>query len=375
MTQKRIATFGEHGRKVRVFKDEGRYTVSSRSLGVTKSYSGEGAKDKALGFARRLSAEGVGPKVSGLTVGVLWGRFTQSSDWASLRPRTRELYADHWDYFTGSVPDDTPADEVIPPTLDATAKALLETKRPRAPDGMALSSVRRIVRTVKVVFAWGERNMLIPRNRIYAYRLKVSRDQQEVSPAEYTAEETRRILAALSFDRLDQRTAFVALTLISQQGIRGNAALHLRWEDVDWTEDVLQMRPEWDKMGKAWSSPMRDATRAVLGRLWDANDQPATGWVFPSRHSRSEGRPYTLVGLEKTLVAAEQRAGVPHLKGRGVHGFRRGVAGDVYDKTGSAEQAMEAIGDSVGQAVKYLKTRKGRVAQSLRALDREEKAG
>lgn len=53
MTEKRIATFGEHGRKVRVFKDGSRFTVSSRSLGVTKSYSGDGAKEKALGFARR----------------------------------------------------------------------------------------------------------------------------------------------------------------------------------------------------------------------------------------------------------------------------------------------------------------------------------
>lgn len=375
MTEKRIATFGEHGRKVRVFKDRGRYTVSSRALGVTKSYRGEGAKEKALGFARRLSAEGVGSKVVALTVGDLWERYIGSGDWVSLRPRTRELYAEHWRYFTGSVPEHTLADHVIPPTMDEMRRALTETKRVRAPEGMALSTVRRVIRTVKVVFAWGERNMVLPRNRIYAYRLKASRDEQETSPPEYTAEESRRILGALSFDRLDQRTAFAALTLISQQGIRGTAALHLQWEDVDWTEDVLQMRAEWDKMGKAWASPMRDATRAVLGRLWDANGQPASGWVFPSRHSRSEGRPYTLVGLEKTLVAAEQRAGVPHLKGRGVHGFRRGVAGDVYDATGSAEQAMEAIGDSVGQAVKYLKTRKGRVAKSLRSLDQKEAAG
>lgn len=90
MTQKRIATFGEHGRKVRVFKDGGRFTVSSRSLGVTKSYSGEGAKDKALGFAKRIAAEGVGQKVKTPTVGELWTRYTGSSDWLSLRALDRE---------------------------------------------------------------------------------------------------------------------------------------------------------------------------------------------------------------------------------------------------------------------------------------------
>jgi integrase len=369
VSQKRIATFGEHGKSVRVFKNGPRVTVKSAALGITKSYRGAGAKEKALGFARRLAEGRTGTSPDTVTVGGLWERYAASSDFQTLRPRTRELYLEHWRYFTSVVPEYTLADEVIPPTLDTARQALQSTKRPRAPEGLALSSVQHIVRTVKVVWAWGERNQILGRNRIYAYRFKVSRDARQGSPAEYTAEEYRKILGALSFDRLDQRRAYVALTLIGHQGTRGSAALKLRWEDVDWTADELHWRPEWDKMGKDWRQPMRSATRAVLGRLWDAAGQPATGWVFPAGNSLAKGETYTLVGLLKVLRTAEARAGVAHLTGRGGHGLRRMVAGDLFDLTGSAEAAMEGIGDSIGQAVKYVKTRKSRTAKTLRALD------
>ena len=369
--QKTMKTFGDYGRTVRVFQDGKMVRVQCRALGVTRSFRGAGAKVKAYGFAERLAAGVESSRETRLTLAQLWDAYTASADYTELRPRSREYYAGSWALFLEVVPPQTAADDVTVLTLGTVRKAWETTPRPRAKAGLSINSMRKAIGNVKIVFAWGERVELLHRNRIRAFRFKVAKERRPQSPGEYSGEELRRLLGVLSFDRLDQRTACCVLTVIGYQGARENAALHLRWEDVLWDEDVLVWRAEWDKMGNEADQPLRGATRAILGRLWDSVGQPATGWVFPARQQNAKGETYTAQAFAKALWTAEKRAGVPHVRNRGAHGFRRMVAGDLVDATGSAQMAMEAIGDrSVKMAETYVMRRRGRKAQAMKALDK-----
>lgn len=371
--QRSIAKLGRHGRRVRVFRVGDRVTVQCRVEGITKSYRGPDAEAKAMGFAQRIVAgitdQAAAPRRA--TVGELWDAYTKASDFRQLRPRSAALYRENWSLFTTVVPLGLAADDVTVAMIEEVRTALEETPRPpRAPTGLAVNTVRKAISVVKGVWSWGERTEFLHRNRIHAFKFKVGKDQRPVVPDEYTNEDFAKLLSALSFDKPSQRTAYTVLALVGYQGVRINAALHLRWEDVCWTTDELTMRSTFDKMGEEWVSPMRAPFRAVLARLWESVDRPKTGWVFPSRRKGAARPTYTVQSFWLALREAEERAGVTHSPGRAAHGFRRGVAGDVAENTGSALLAMEAIGDrGTAMAPRYIKRRAGRVASALRDLD------
>lgn len=367
--QKPLAKYGEHGRTVRLFAQGELFRVQCRALGITRSFRGEGARQRAEGFAKRLS-EGMPDTPRTPTVGEVWELYRASSDSRELRERTRVLMADLWRYFVLVVPSYTRADDVTVLVLDQVRRTLESTPRPRAPNGLALSTVRHVIGAVKTVFAWAERSDVINRNRIHSFVFKVGKERRTESPAEYSADEFRRMLAALSFDVPGERTAYCLLALIGYQGVRSNAATQLRWEDVLWDDDALVWRAETDKMGNEWLQPMRAPTRAVLARLHAAQGSPGEGWVFPARQRGAKLPYYTKNSFWLMLRKAEKRAGVPHLDRRASHGLRRMVAGDLLEATGSDRLAMEGIGDrDEKQARKYVKRRLKRVAGSLRLLD------
>jgi hypothetical protein len=74
-----------------------------------------------------------------------------------------------------------------------------------------------------------------------------------------------------------------------------------------------------------------------------------------SEDPRAVYHPTALLRARRT---AESRAGVIHRPYRGVHGFRRAVAGDVARSTGNLKLAMEYIGDTdVRRAREYIQVR------------------
>ena len=100
------------------------------------------------------------------------------------------------------------------------------------------------------------------------------------------------------------------LLLIGHQGVRQRAALHLRWEDVDLDARVITWRARYDKVGREWSQPIRDATRSALltALYWRERDGYTGPWVFllvvelEGQGARSSGRlwrPGTLEGVEE----------------------------------------------------------------------------
>lgn len=371
-----IAKLGAHGQRVRIFRQGDLVRVQSRALGLTKSYRGADAEAQALGFAEAL-VRGLPEQKSAAaspTVAELWNAYTESSDYRQLRERSRAYYLDAWNLFVSIVPLSMLADDVTVRTLELMRTTLEDVKRERTGRPLALNTIRKAISIIKSVWTWGERTEMLTRNRIHRFMFKVGKEKKPVPPDEYTREEFERLLGGLSFDRAQERTPFCVLALCGYQGARINAVVHLRWEDIDWEADTLAWRARWDKMGNEWAQPLRAPTRAVLARLWDAKGRPASGWVFPAR-ANSQHETYTPGAFIWVLHQAEKRVGIEPKPGRAAHGFRRMLAGDLAEKTGSGLKAMHAIGDNDERMAKrYVKRRLKTVGDDLRSLDREESA-
>ncbi len=164
-------------------------------------------------------------------------------------------------------------------------------------------------------------------------------------------------------------------------GVRQRAALHLQWEDVDLEAGVVTWRAQYDKVGREWSQPIRDATRSALltALYWRERDGYTGPWVFYSSwSSKAKGREapgvFGAQGLWKALRNAEVAAGVPSLPLRSAHGLRRMVAGEVLRETGDLVLATHFIGDTDFRVMqRYLKRRDDRLEAVAKQLDKAHK--
>ena len=108
---------------------------------------------------------------------------------------------------------------------------------------------------------------------------------------------------------------------------------------------VRQDRP---RVGPA-AHPRR-LSALVTARWWRDGDHETRPWTFYSpwtqkRCGREEPGVYGAQALWLAFRKAETHAGVPHVHFRAVHGFRRGVAGDVARASGDAWLGVQFIGD------------------------------
>ena len=362
-----LASYGPKNRTVRVFRErKGLVRVSwydGRRFVKSWPDTSEGraeAKAWAKGFAE--SREQYGAPVSvRLSLRALWERFAEG-EFPHLRPRTQQLYREHWDKWELFLGREFMAEDAKLETVDSFRASL---KR----NGIGVTHTRKIVGTVKTVYAWGERRELLSRNRLASYRFKIAKEDRPTAPGEYSADELDRILAQMNYRRRDGWRPWVAVMLGGHQGTRSHAILHLRWEDVDFTTGTITWRAQWDKTGKDWTQPMTNAAySALLTAKWWAEKDGRRDWVFYSAHAGREF--YRKDSLWLALTKAEKRAKISHQRGRGMHGFRRGVAGDVLAATRDAKLALDFIGDvDLRQATKYLKRREERLDEAVAILD------
>lgn len=388
--EKTIASIGPHGRKIRVWQEGDVVKVQCRHLDRrTKSFRGAGAEDLAMAVARELKAKldrqlpgsVVDDGPPSLSLDALWALYTGTSAYRELRARSKQLYHEGWKVFTLVVPGTTIAESITPIILEQVRTRLEETATEKTKKPRALASIRRIIGTVRIVFGWAERNELIKRNRLHAFKFRISKDRRPVSPAEYTDEEFVQIMGSFNPAWAKHRTPATILGVLGNQGARINAVVHLDWRDVDWDtvvrlDDGSEMRglfiwrAQWDKMGNEWDQPMRQVTRDLLQVWWRLQGCPTEGWVFPTKNSRSQVGHFSVIGFLAALTTAEIRAGVTHQPMRGSHGFRRRLSGNVADATGSLIASMQAIGNrDVRMAARYVKPRRGRTALALASLD------
>ncbi len=365
-----IQTYGERGRSARVFVERGgkMIRVQWRIHGALKTQSfpstaigKANARQYAQGVVESLEARKLPARV---TVAELWGRYAES-ELTNLRPRTFALNADAWRKWELFVGRETVAEDL---GVDSMAGLRAELERKYK---LGVNTIARIVRGVKVVYNWGEAHELLARNKLHRYRYKVGKDKRPPKVAEYRREDFDALCAALPLEGRNWRAGGI-VRLCGYQGIRQGAVRHLRWEDVDFAAGTIRWRPEWDKLGRDWSQPLRTSTAQTLERLaLRASGEP---WVFPAPRTRKSGDAvYSAQALWWALTEAEKRAGIEHKANRGAHGLRRMLAGDVLAVTGNLKTAGDAIGDKDLRILQehYLSDRPEEVRAAFDALDRK----
>lgn len=365
-----IKEYGAKRAKVRVFIEGELVRVQWRVSGrlLTKSYP-LSVKNRATAkaFAKGVADARELPRGKVvITIRELWERFAES-EFPHLRAKTKKLYREYfarWEaMWTGHF------------VVEKTTLVMMQQFRAALTRlGLKTSTIRQTIRTVRMVYAWGEENELIEVNRIHRYKFKVSRDEPTQSPAEYSAAETEKFLAALDEHSATQWRPKVALLICANQGVRQNAVLHLQWADVDEEAGTITWRSKWDKMGNEWTQPIRLATREALAiaRAWRKESGYEGPWVIPSGSSKNKNEVYTIQSLWQALKSAERRSGVAVVPLRAGHGLRRKVMGDVNAATGDAALALQSIGDTdIRQANRYLKKRDDRVLAAFTKLDEE----
>lgn len=297
-----------------------------------------------------------------LTLRTMWERYADA-EFPHLRDNSRRLYAEYYRRWENAWGLNFPVEST-------TLEMAHEFRRNLARLNLATSTIRQTIRTVQMVYAWAERNELITRNKMRLYRFKVAKDERRESPAEYRDDDFAKMLAALDRKSATQWRPFVVLAICGAQGVRQHAALHLQWDDIG--PETVTWRKQWDKLGREWSQPTRHLTRVAIdvAEYWRERNGYNGPWVVPSGSSKNKGETYSAQSLWTALCEAEKRAGIPHLKGRGAHGLRRMLAGNVAEITGDAVLAMKSIGDSdVRMAGRYLKNRDERMDAVFAQLD------
>lgn len=355
MTRTFIASFGLKGyRLANVYRlADGRALVERWVRGRPKRKTFPDVK-AAKAFAKRYYELGAEPHRTAVTLRELFDRYIDTvSDQRRWRPKTLLLRQQERRTIEAVLTPDLDVVTLTPAHLDA----LWSTLRKR---GMAESQVQRRCQFLKQVAMWGHSRDLIPHAKLAAWR-----SPQVATPevGEHTPEEVDRILGWLRREPRGQR-AHSALLLASSHGIRANALLHLRWEDVDWSGPTLTMQEAHDKTRRTWSRPLTDEGLAALLTMQDYQRARGidTPWIFHG--ARDPQRPYTYGALWLQLRAAEAGSGVTHQNRRAAHGLRRHAVNMARQVTGDAALGLAWVGDrDVSQAVSYIRTREDELGQ------------
>lgn len=371
-----IATYGEPRRRdrVRVVK----LTVKGEAMVRVQWKEGDRRKSQAFPDTRKGTVEAkayasaksdkLAARVSvaafdHVTVRALFEKHINAKV-DSWRPRSLETKKYRWGAFELFVGKHTPAHLVTREQMDEFKRAMVNNRH-------SVNQVKLYIENAKAVFRWGVDRDLIPPTKVATYKIEFGRDAklQVVQMAEYTQEEREKILAQLNPRSANQWRAWALTQLFALCGPRQNAARYLEWSDVTLDgpgSGRIRWRSETDKMGtervQPLPAPVAEAMWVALG--WRQFDGYTGRFVFYGARKKSldSDRPYGFQAYGHALHGAERRAGIPHLKYRASHAFRRGISGDIYDLTGSEHQAAEWIGDKSVKVVKkhYLLERRKR---------------
>lgn len=221
--------------------------------------------------------------------------------------------------------------------------------------GMAPNQIRAKVKLLQRMMAWGYARELTSHNKLAQWS-----EMPEVTPrrvAEYTPAEVEKLLREFDPEDAWEWRPWAIIMIAQSHGFRARALLRLRWEDVDLaTGGPIQLRSAFDKTKRDWDRPMAWDAYAALRTAWHhrtrlKKDSP---WVFYGKGTQ----PFTYGAFHHALLAAERRAGIPHLPYRGAHGFRRHAINQARQHTGDAALAMLWVGDTdLRQAPSYVRAR------------------
>ncbi len=320
-----------------------------------------------------------------LTVRELWTAFKHAefSDTAGegLRKATQVSYAQHFRRFELFVGADRAAETIKVPEL-------ARMRKEERTAGRALNQTRQTMNVVRIVFRWGIEHELLSHSPLAVMRWKTRKDQQKpLQPDEYTTAEFEAMLRAVDRDDTRQWRAWVFLMLVGHYGMRANAVLHLRWQDIDAAGGTLTWPARYQKQGvdlvrpqtwEAWSALLVAKTQrervATFKKLAHHTNPNATAarleeadWVLFAE--RDKAQPMSYQSMHYHLAEAEKRAGVAPKPFRKAHGFRRMVVGNVIEATGDRMLGLEVVGDKDPKVlVSYDRRLAARVEQGLASV-------
>jgi YD repeat-containing protein len=383
--RKEIASYGASGLKVRVLDEifRGKRYVRVQWGNPRQTQSWDHSRENII-TAKRVAqsiAEGrimpAGRKAFTLSQG--WAAYA-AGHLPNKRARTRTIYTSRWLAFASTQAADRLCEELDGTHFDTFVN------RCRA-EGAGEYEIQQILDGVKRVLRWLVERRLIKHSYVETYRFTSVGIKDLNSDQEYTYDEAQRLLA--QFDRNSKRQwrPWALINLLAHQGVRETAAVHLKWDCVDLEAGTIIWDGRYDKTRQTWQQPIREETRKSLELALAMRERCRYKgpWVFFSECAQGERRKghkglrdaertaetgtYRIQSLAYQLEQAEKRAGIAHVEGRGLHGFRRMVAGDMYEILGNAELAMEFINDTSAMTKTYVLRRMPRIMKSAEAAD------
>lgn len=363
---------GSHGASVSGFLKDGKVVVAWRERGQRRRESWDDstenrkyAKAFAEGVLERLEAirKGVTPGTVYRPIAVrdLWERYVAALE-DGVRARTLENYAGRWKKFELFIGREKVASDVTREDLDEFRRALRR-------NGIVVNQARAIIATVTRVFRFGVERDLIPPTKVVGHTVKLRRGEGPIEVEEYKPDEARKILAQFDPRDTSDWRGYVATHLFAFAGPRQNAARHLTWDDVDLEAGTIRWRKELDKIGA--KDRVQPVPSQVLDALWIAYGwrlahdyrggfilfrpgaglrDPGNGWAYSARAAARAAakadKPWSYAAYNARLREAERAAGVPHVKYRAAHGFRRFVVTEVLERTGNLVTAGQYVGDT-----------------------------
>jgi integrase len=299
------------------------------------------------------------------TMSQLWAKYEEAmaSGW---RPATRTGNAAKWRLFLMVVKPETDPELITADDLDRFHRKLRER-------GKVAKQVRGVFALIRAVFKMAGQRRWVQNVDAAIYTPRISKDEATstlVTPAEYSPEEWRKILAALNPRRPEDWRCWVAMAVEGLQGHRIQAVRHLRWRDIDLDTGVIHWPAEFQKQGKAITQPILPATRQVLevAAAWRAADSYTGQWVLYRRQG-GEASPVTYQTIHYALCKAEDRAKVPHRPYRATHGGRKMSGENVWAATKDLRAVGAWLGDrDLKQLRTYLLREDGLIASAADAL-------
>ena len=328
------------------------------------------ARRSAIAWAEAFAnGKIVGQKSLRLSLRHVWERYKRAM-FKTLRPRTRQLYEEHWARWASFNGRHFIAEDATLETVDRFRDRLTR-------DGLAPGHQQRILRDVKTVYAWADSREIIGRNRLASYRFRIAKESRRAKPAAYTRGEAERLIRQFNPQKAEQWRPWGVLVFAAYQGRRQRSILHLRWDDVDWKRARVRWVAKYDKNGEEQWQPLTMAAYCALltAWYWRAKDARMTPWVFysPWAHKtcgREEQGVYGAQALWLALTKAEERAGIPHRPYRATHSLRRGVGKDVAALMGDPMAGLDWLGDrDPKQIATYVQVRDEDTAAVTTALD------
>lgn len=370
--RRRLGTTGERGALVRLFLETrgkvARYVVQWGPAGARQQESWpatKAGKAEAEAFFKAFGEEATRQATGApLTTRALWTAYL-AAEAEHLRPRSLALYRASWRQWEQFYGAETVAEAV-------TVQQIADFRRALDARPLATATVKAIIRDVRIVYNWGERTELLAKNRWHLFVHKVAKEKRTTPRAEYRADEFLAIWRALDPRKPSQWRSWVAIGLLGIYGNRQNEILQLQWNWI--TDDEVHIPPAVVKTGEPGTLQLFPLTRGILNvaRQWQARLGYTGAYVIPTgqapgRLHQSQQPYYSIQTLTGQLHSAEKRAGVPQIRWRAGHGFRRGLVGDLADATGDVMLALQAVGDrDARMAPRYRVRRNDRIATEVR---------